>query len=82
MAIYPLPIRFPVPIDGSSGKKAREAGRELARGEYIDVMISLNGWQFINPGDRETFEAQPVAERLSYRKMFEAQVQLADRTPQ
>jgi hypothetical protein len=81
MSIYPLPMRFPVPMDGSSGRKAREADRALERGEYIDVRIAPTGWDFILPADRETFERLPVAARLTYRKAFEAQVALAKETP-
>jgi hypothetical protein len=81
MGIYPLPMRFPVPIDGTSGAKAREEGRGLKRDEYIDVTISPDGWSFITDGDRLIFEGQPVADRLTYRKSFEAQVGLAKDTP-
>jgi hypothetical protein len=81
MSIYPLPMRLPVPIDGSSGRKAREAGRPLNRDEYIDVVITPDGWKFVTTGDREVFESMPVANRLLYRKAFEAQVRLAKDTP-
>jgi hypothetical protein len=81
MGIYPLPIRFPVPIDGTSGKKAREEGRDLRRDEYIDVTITREGWSFQTSADRLHFERQPVADRLTYRKCFEAQVSLAKDTP-
>lgn len=81
MSIYPLPMRFPVPIDGTSGKKAREEGRDLRREEYIDVTISPEGWSFQNEGDRLIFDHQPVADRLVYRKSFEMQVTLAKDTP-
>lgn len=79
--LYPLPMRFPVPMDGSSGKRAREAGRSLQVGEFIDVTISPDGWSFIRDTDRVTFDTQPVAERLEYRRAFEAQVGLAKATP-
>lgn len=81
MSIYPLPMRYPVPIDGSAGKRAREAGRGLVRGEYVDVSISPDGWAFKRDEDRATFDALPVADRLEYRKSFEAQVALAKETP-
>ena len=79
--MYPLPMRFPVPIDGSSGKRARTEGRELTRDEYIDVSIDRDGWAFMSDADRATFDAQPVADRLVYRSAFAAQVELAADTP-
>jgi hypothetical protein len=81
MSIYPLPMRLPVPLDGSAGKKAREAGRELARDEYIDVLVHVDRWEFYRITDRAVFEALPVADRLEYRRVFEAQVALAKETP-
>jgi hypothetical protein len=81
MGIYPLPMRYPVPIDGQAGKAAREAGRSLRRDEYIDVTISPDGWSFQTEADRLIFEGQPVGDRLTYRKSFEAQVGLAKDTP-
>jgi hypothetical protein len=81
MSVYPLPMRWPVPIDGSSGKRAREEGRELRVGEYIDVSIDVDGWAFKRDSDRVTFDALPVADRLEYRKGFAAQVALAKETP-
>lgn len=81
MSMYPLPMRFPVPLDGSAGKKAREAGRELAVGEFIDVTITPDGWAFARETDRATFTALPSGDRLEYRKGFEAQVTLAKKTP-
>jgi hypothetical protein len=81
MSIYPLPMRFPVPIDGSAGERARVSGRELARSEYIDVRIDVDSWAFMSARDREVFNALPVADRLEYRRAFEAQVTLAKETP-
>lgn len=81
MSLYPLPMRFPVPIDGSSGKRAREENRPLKRDEYIDITIRPTGWEFVRTEDRQVFELQPVADRLEYRKSFEAQVALAKDTP-
>ena len=82
-SLYPLPMRFPVPMDGSAGKRAREQSRELERGEYIDVLISPgtpDGWSFITGDDRATFDALPVFDRLEYRRAFAAQVELAEQT--
>lgn len=81
MSVYPLPMRWPVPIDGSNGKRAREEGRELRVGEYIDTTISPDGWSFMRESDRVTFETMPVADRLEYRRGFEGQVELAKKTP-
>jgi hypothetical protein len=81
MSLYPVPMRYPVPIDGSSGKRAREENRPLARNEYIDVLVDVDRWDFVKPGDREVFESMPVADRLSYRRAFEGQVALAKETP-
>lgn len=81
MGLYPLPMRFPVPMDGSAGRAAREAGRELQRGEYIDVVITQTGWRFGDDDSIRTFSDLPIADRLSYRKAFEAQVSLAKDTP-
>jgi len=81
MSVYPLPMRFPVPIDGSSGKRARAEGRELVRGEYIDVRVDVDGWTFITDADRATFASLPAGDRLEYRRAFAAQVELASDTP-
>lgn len=81
MTMYPLPMRFPVPIDGSSGKRARVEERDLRVGEYVDVRIDVDGWAFIRPTDEQTFRALPVADRLEYRRAFDAQVKLAKETP-
>jgi hypothetical protein len=81
MAIYPLPMRFPVPIDGSAGKRARAEARTLRVGEHIDVTITPAGWSFIKQTDRLTFEGLPVGDRMEYRRQFEAQVTLAKETP-
>lgn len=81
MSVYPLPMRFPVPIDGSSGKRARAEGRELVRGEYIDVRVDADGWRFITPADQLTFDQLPAGDRLEYRRAFAAQVELAQSTP-
>lgn len=81
MSIYPLPIRFPVPLDGSAGKRAREEGRELRVGEYVDVNVDPEGWAFMRDSDRVTFTSQPVADRLKLRGAFAAQVTLAKETP-
>jgi hypothetical protein len=46
--IYPLPMRFPVPINGGP--------------QHIDITITPEGWSFITIGDRQkyrrAFEAQ------------------------
>lgn len=47
----------------------------------ITIVISLTGWKFATPADRGRFEALPVAERLTMRRQFEAQVALARLTP-
>jgi hypothetical protein len=65
--IYPLPMRFPVPINGGP--------------QHIDITISPDGWSFITIGDRQTFVGLAVADRLEYRRAFEAQVELAKNTP-
>jgi hypothetical protein len=65
--IYPLPMRFPVPINGGP--------------QHIDITITPEGWSFITIGDRQTFEGMAVADRLEYRRAFEAQVRLAKDTP-
>jgi hypothetical protein len=80
MSIYPLPMRFPVPLDGTSGRRAREEGRDLRIGEYLDVSISPNGWQYMRDSDRTTFASLPVADRLEYRRAFAVQVELAKNT--
>jgi hypothetical protein len=45
------------------------------------VTISPDGWSFQTEADRLIFEGQPVGDRLTYRKSFEAQVGLAKDTP-
>ena len=67
MSIYPLPMRFPVPLSGS-------------RTDFIDVTITPDGWHFMRQADESNFHGQPVADRLEYRKCFEAQVALAKTT--
>jgi hypothetical protein len=37
--IYPLPMRFPVPINGGP--------------QHIDITITPEGWSFITIGDRQ-----------------------------
>jgi hypothetical protein len=79
VSIYPLPMRFPVPFDGTSANA--KAKRPLQGGDYIDVSISPEGWMFMAQTDRLTFEGQAVGDRLEYRRAFEAQVALAKDTP-
>jgi hypothetical protein len=65
--LYPLPMRFPVPINGGPG--------------HIDIAVKRDGWEFVTLADRQAFEGMPVADRLEYRRAFEAQVALAKDTP-
>jgi hypothetical protein len=80
MSIYPLPMRLPIPLDGSAGKRAREEGRELQVGEYVDIIVTPDDWAFMRESDRATFTSQPVADRLELRGVFAAQVALAKET--
>jgi hypothetical protein len=79
VSVYPLPMRFPVPINGTSANA--KAKRPLQVGDYIDVRISPNGWTFISEADRQTFAGLAAGDRLEYRRAFEAQVTLAKNTP-
>jgi hypothetical protein len=74
-------MRFPVPIDGSAGKRARLEERALRVGEYIDVTITPDGWSFITADDQKTFRLLTTSDRLEYLGAFEAQVTLAKETP-
>jgi hypothetical protein len=79
VSVYPLPMRFPVPINGTSANA--KAKRPLEVGDYIDVRISRSGWTFIADADRQTFAGLAVGDKLEYRRAFEAQVTLAKDTP-
>lgn len=79
MGVYPLPMRFPVPFNGTSANA--KAKRPLQVGDYIDVTITPMGWTFITGADRQTFAGLAAGDRLEYRRAFEAQVTLAKDTP-
>lgn len=75
MSHYPLPMRFPVPMNGSANAKA---GRELVEGDYLDIIVNLDGWSFVRQSDQVLYWSLSVADRLEYRKAFMAQVELAN----